>query len=246
VAAKMRIPVAHVEAGLRNGDMQMQEEINRILVDSISTKLYTTSQVAQDHLAREGRVMAHAPKLVGNVMVDTLLRFLPEAKKRYIRAGSYAVLTLHRAENVDDPDKLQHLINAVDEIAQQIPVIWPIHPRVRKNYGVSAWNIDVVPPMGYLQFISTLAGARLVLTDSGGVQEETTVLGVPCLTLRENTERPETVFQGTNYVVGTNPEVIVEAAETVLSRESIVDTKRPPLWDGHAAERILEDLCETL
>jgi len=241
-AVKRRIPVIHVEAGLRCGDMNMQEEINRILVDSVSDIFYTTSEGARENLIREG----HDPSMcrfVGNVMVDTLFRHLSEAKIRYRRPGQYAVLTLHRAENVDDKQKLASIMSAVDEVGSHIPVIFPIHPRTKSKWASSAWNVDFVPPMGYLEFISLLASAKFVMTDSGGVQEETTALGVPCLTLRESTERPETVEMGSNWVVGTDPASIILAAAQLIGLK-FKGFGGLPLWDGQAAVRIMKDLSE--
>ncbi len=239
-AVKNGLPVAHVEAGNRCGDRKMQEEINRILVDSVSTKLYTTTEDARERLIQEGHDWNNTV-FVGNVMVDTLYRFLPEAKKRYQRSGPYAVLTLHRAENVDNPDVFAGIINGVMGVAQDIPVIWPVHPRC--GY-VRSSCVTTVDPMGYLQFISTLAGASFVMTDSGGVQEETTALGVPCMTLRPSTERPETICQGSNRLVGTDPEDIMRVGR-FLNGCTIKQYPKPDKWDGHAAERILEGLCVT-
>lgn len=240
-AVKSRIPVIHVEAGLRCGDMRMQEELNRLLVDSVSTKLYTTSAWAQNSLKREGK----AGVLVGNVMVDTLKRFLPEAVEKFPYKDRYAVLTLHRAENVDDEKKFSGILEAVMQVGRDIPVIWPTHPR----YGsIQSDSITVVEPMGYLRFISMLSSAEFVMTDSGGVQEETTALGVPCITLRDCTERPETIFNGTNMVVGTKWDAILRGVDIVTNTDvGFWKSKpKPDLWDGHASERILEDICATL
>jgi UDP-N-acetylglucosamine 2-epimerase (non-hydrolysing) len=239
-AAKSGIPVIHVEAGMRCGDMKMQEEINRILVDSIAAKHYASSHEACRNLRREGHT--DSVKMVGNVMVDTLSRLLPRALMKYPpRLNDYAVFTLHRAENVDNSEKLNHIIAAVEQVAEKIPVIWPVHPRLGPL--IAGRNIRAVEPMGYLEFIFALKGAKFVMTDSGGVQEETTALGVPCLTLRENTERPETVSQGTNRVIGTDPRYIVEFANASLRNDHKFERRRPDGYDGHAAERILEDLC---
>lgn len=243
VAAKMGISVAHVEAGLRCGDMKMQEEINRILVDSIAAKHYTTTEGALENLHFEGHKLG--PKLVGNVMVDTLYRFLPEARNRYKREGPYAVLTLHRAENVDDSEKLSRILDIVDEVGIELPVIWPVHPRV-DAFQFARLEIDSTTPMGYLQFIALLDGAKFVMTDSGGVQEETTALGIPCMTLRSNTERPETCHLGTNKIVGNDRNVILETAKRYMETSRAPVGGLIPLWDGCAAERILKDLCQTL
>jgi UDP-N-acetylglucosamine 2-epimerase (non-hydrolysing) len=240
-AVKSKIPLIHVEAGLRSGNWGMQEEINRVLVDSVSDILYAPSWYARERLISEnhhGRIVA-----VGNVMVDTLRKYLPIARERYIAPGrSYAVLTLHRAENVDDPNTLSRILGAVNEIGKEIPVIFPVHPRVYPNALAAAWNIDKVGPMGYLEFIALISRATFVMTDSGGVQEETAALGIPCLTLREETERPETVYMGINTIVGTDPEAIRNVASFYLGGGSRATISAPELWDGHAADRIMEDL----
>lgn len=247
-AAKLNICLVHVEAGLRCGDMMMQEELNRRLVDSVSDICYTTTEAARETLIAEG----HNPELVkfvGNVMVDTLYRLLPDAEKRYQHGweSPYAVLTLHRAETVDHNEIVFPLLDTVRKVAESINVIWPVHPRIRSRIG--AWKCEGQfarrEPMGYLKFISLLASAKFVMTDSGGVQEETTALGIPCLTLRPSTERPETVSMGSNYVVGINPGVIYDEAMTTLAgrhRDFPNGYGKPPLWDGHAADRILADI----
>ena len=242
-AAKSGIPVIHVEAGMRCGDMKMQEEINRILVDSIAVKHYASSTHAYYNLMAEGR--DKSVRMVGNVMVDTLLRFLPQAIEKYPSKGEYAVFTLHRAENVDDHQKLRSIVNAVAQVSEKISVVWPVHPRIGPFVAGAREDISVVEPMGYLEFIALLQSAKFVMTDSGGVQEETTALGVPCLTLRGSTERPETVSQGTNRVIGTDPRYIVEFANASLRNDHKFERRRPDGYDGHAAERILEDLCAT-
>lgn len=242
VAAKMGIPVVHVEAGLRCGQMKMQEEVNRILVDSIATRHYATTEGALNNLRREGHVMSS--RMVGNVMVDSLYRFLPEAQKRYRRSGPYAVFTLHRAENVDDPMKLAMLVSTVDEIGIDIPVIWPVHPRTKAAEITSC--INKTEPMGYLQFIALLDGAKFVMTDSGGVQEETTALGVPCMTLRENTERPETCHLGTNVIVGDDCRIISKTARRFMAAQPPFFRESIPGWDGCASVRLLEDLCRMM
>src|SRR5256714_1756264 len=253
-ASKLRIPVAHVEAGLRSFDRTMPEEINRVLTDAIADYLFVTEEDAIDHLLKEGRPRGSI-HFVGNVMIDSLRNFLPMAQKS--RIGNdlglisddtwrrFAVLTLHRPSNVDSIEKLNELLGAIDAIAAQIPVIFPIHPRTQQRLAQSGIThhpqLRVIEPIGYLDFLCLLSKAALVLTDSGGIQEETTALGVPCLTLRENTERPVTVSQGTNVLVGTNRSKIVAETEQILRG----DRKRgrtPPLWDGHAAERIVKIL----
>ncbi len=248
-AAKLNICLVHVEAGLRCGDYMMQEELNRKMVDSVSDICYTTTNAARETLLAEGHNPALV-KFVGNVMVDTLYRFLPDAEKKYPHGWSspYAVLTLHRAETVDHDDIVFPALDAVRKVAESIDVVWPVHPRIRSRLG--AWKCEGqftrCEPMGYLQFISLLSSAKFVMTDSGGVQEETTALGIPCLTLRPSTERPETVSMGTNRVIGTNPEVIYEAAAAlaVCNRSNHTYIDKPPLWDGRAADRILADLAQ--
>jgi UDP-N-acetylglucosamine 2-epimerase (non-hydrolysing) len=257
-AVKMGIPVAHVEAGLRSFDRAMPEEINRILTDALADYLFITEEDAAAHLLKEGRPK-DAIFFVGNVMIDSLRHFLPIAQQSAIggdlslKNGAhggdpwkrFAVLTLHRPSNVDSTEKLKELLGAVDAVAQQIPVVFPVHPRTQQRLSQAAIkthpNLRIIPPVGYLDFLCLLSKASLVLTDSGGIQEETTALGVPCLTLRENTERPITISQGTNLLVGTDPEKIVAAARGVLSGKSKAG-RIPPLWDGHAAERIVEIL----
>lgn len=244
-AKKIGIPLIHVEAGLRCGDAQMQEEINRILVDSVSDVCYTTSEAARDNLIAEG---SHANiQFVGNVMVDTLYRFLPEARAQYAHfsGGHYAVLTLHRAESVDRDHVIFPMLDAIREVANDIPVVWPVHPRLKSRLGLWKDNgmFSFVEPMGYLQFISLLSNAKFVMTDSGGVQEETTALGVPCLTLRNNTERPETVGMGTNTIVGRWPKQIISCAQKLRCAETALTRTVLPFWDGHAADRIMSDLA---
>ena len=233
-AAKMNIPVIHVEAGLRTYD-GIQEDVNRILVDAIAKKHYTTSDFADNNLAAEGKKGIQ----VGNVMVDTLERFLPSARRRFYRPGRYAVVTLHRAENVDDSFRCNAIISAINNIGMLLPVVWPIHPRMKKYKCRIAKFINTVPPMGYLEFISTLAGAEFVITDSGGVQEETTALGVRCYTVRERTERPETVWRGSNTLV-PYPGLLYNAVQSAVQQ-----FPPSPYKPGSAAQRIMEDLCET-
>lgn len=259
-AVKLRIPVAHVEAGLRSFDESMPEEINRKLTDAISTYLFASEESGVVNLRREG-VPAERIFLVGNVMIDTLRRHREAAARSTIltdlglaESGAgprrYGVLTLHRPANVDDGAVLGRLLEAVDTIAPDFPVIFPVHPRTRERLaapGASAErrNLRPVAPLGYLDFLRLLEEAALVLTDSGGIQEETTVLGVPCLTLRENTERPATLEHGTNRLVGLEPQRIVEAARAALAQPAWNGTC-PPLWDGHAAERIVDILAERM
>ncbi len=254
VAVKLGIQLIHVEAGLRSGDRSMPEEINRILTDAISDQLFCTEQSGVDHLLREG-VDDGKIHLVGNVMIDTLLKNKEQADRSAIledlklRQGEYAVLTLHRPSNVDDSDTLDRLIGVLELVQNDIPVIFPIHPRTRKNlaaFGLSdrieqATNLHLIDPIGYLDFMKLMANAKLVLTDSGGIQEETTILKVPCLTLRENTERPITIEFGTCEIVGTDSDQILSAYNRIMTEQSN-QPRTPPLWDGKAAERIVDIL----
>jgi len=248
VAAKLLIPVAHVEAGLRSNDRTMPEEINRIVTDRLSDLLLTPSSDGNDNLLAEG-VPAEKIHLVGNIMIDSLLRHLPMASldrvsdRIDVSDGAYAVLTLHRPSNVDEPAVLQRILSAVRTIASRLPVVFPVHPRTRqrmRDFGVdgSLANVVVTDPLGYIDFLSLTSHARLILTDSGGLQEESTALGIPCLTLRENTERPITVTHGTNQIVGTDTKAILAGFERALSPTA--PAQRPELWDGRTAERIAQ------
>jgi UDP-N-acetylglucosamine 2-epimerase (non-hydrolysing) len=249
-AAKLQIPVAHVEAGLRSFDSRMPEEINRRLTDAISRWLFTTEPDAEKNLLREGVEPARI-HFVGNLMIDTLLEHLDRARgldilsRLSLRPEGYAVLTLHRPSNVDDGERLEQLVDVLEEIHQEIPIVFPLHPRtaaaLRDRLGGRELRLLTTPPLGYLEFLRLMADARLVLTDSGGIQEETTVLGVPCLTLRENTERPVTLTQGTNRLVGSRPEAIRNEVRKVLDAP-IPQGSRPELWDGRAASRIADVL----
>ncbi len=248
VTAKSPARLAHVEAGLRSGNRTMPEEVNRIVVDRLSDELFAPSPDAVDHLRAEG-VPPAAVHLVGNVMVDTLLTNVERARERPVLAdlgltpGAYGVITLHRPSNVDDPAVLDRLLDALGTVAATCPLVFPVHPRTRAALAGRPLppGVHAAPPLGYLDFLALEADARLVLTDSGGVQEETTVLGVPCLTLREETERPITVTEGTNEVVGTDPARIVAAARAALDRPRT--PRRPEGWDGRAAERVATVLC---
>ncbi len=258
VAVKKGIPVVHVEAGLRSGDRSMPEEINRVLTDQISEQLYTTERSARDNLQREG-IAADRIHFVGNVMIDTLRHNLPRAVAPQKTLADhpevtddYGLLTLHRPANVDDPAVLGPLLDTLVELSRELPLAFPIHPRTRKaiaNAGLektlSAGRILLLPPQGYLEMLGLMREARLVLTDSGGIQEETTALGVPCITLRENTERPVTVEQGTNTIVGTDPAAIRAAFDEILTTGGKAG-RVPELWDGHAAERIVAHLQDWL
>jgi UDP-N-acetylglucosamine 2-epimerase (non-hydrolysing) len=251
VGAKAGCVVAHVEAGLRSRDWTMPEEVNRIVTDRVADLLFAPSPDAVDNLRAEGY---HDDQihLAGNVMIDTLYANLDRAVRsdalsRYgVTSGGYGLVTLHRPSNVDSPETLQPLLSALGTVAEQLPLILPVHPRTAsrlESVGVPA-GLRLVPPAGYLDFIALQAGARVVLTDSGGIQEETTALGVPCLTLRDNTERPITVTEGTNEVVGRDPERIVRAALRVLSDPPAKRT--PQLWDGKAGARIADALLAYL
>ena len=255
-AVKLGIGVAHVEAGLRSFDRSMPEEINRVLTDALAEYLFVTEEDAIEHLLMEGRPRSSI-HFVGNVMIDSLCLFLPIAQKSRIGHDlglilgeswrRFAILTLHRPSNVDSIDKLNELLAAVDAVAEEVPVIFPVHPRTQQRLAeaglVSHEQLRLIPPLGYLDFLCLLSNATLVLTDSGGIQEETTALGIPCLTLRENTERPVTISEGTNILVGTNRERIVSAARDVLAGKSKAG-RIPPLWDGKAAERVVEVLLQ--
>ena len=253
VAAKLGIRLAHIEAGLRSGDRTMPEEINRMVTDALADVLFTTSRDAHDHLAREG-ITADKIHFVGNVMVDALLTHRAAAQQRSILSTlglrgmdgapvPYAVLTLHRPSNVDDPDVLTQLMDAVEQVSRRLPVIFAVHPRTRDRLGpMITERIRMLPPLGYLDFLALTSSAALILTDSGGLQEEATVLGVPCLTLRDNTERPVTIAHGTNTLVGTSASAIVAAVDRVLGEPTRAASARPELWDGRAAERIVDVL----
>ncbi len=245
VAAKRWIPVAHVEAGLRSYDRTMPEEINRLAVDAIATWLFTPSADADENLLAEG-VHPSRIHLVGNIMVDSLLHSLARAREIPVvdRLGldrPFGLVTLHRPALVDNDARLNAVLGALREIAVDLPLVFPMHPRTRARLGDAAamhadGRITFIDPVGYLEFLHLEAEASLVLTDSGGVQEETTVLGVPCLTLRENTERPVTITQGTNRLVGLGPKEIVAAAQSVLASKG--PASLPPLWDGQTAPRV--------
>jgi len=260
VAAKLGVPVAHIEAGLRTWDWAMPEEVNRVLTDRIAVLLFTPSRDADENLAREG-IDPRRVHFVGNVMIDSLRAALPRAGESRIHAelgvrkGEYALATLHRPSNVDEPAALERLLAALAEVSGRIPVVFPIHPRTRARLSADrslrekaegARGLKLAEPTGYLDFLALTANARLVMTDSGGIQEETTALGVPCLTVRRNTERPVTVEVGTNTLVGTDPAQVVPAAMAVLDGRG-KKGRVPDLWDGKAAERIapiLTKFCE--
>ncbi len=264
VASKKGVPIVHVEAGLRSYDRAMPEEINRVLTDQMADVLYTTERSAHENLLREG-IAGERIRFVGNVMIDSLLRHrarAPAPARTLVNAGlraeaiagrsGYAVVTLHRPSNVDSADALGACVEALGAIAARLPLIWPMHPRTRANVdrfglagALASSSILVLPPQGYLEMVGLMADARLVVTDSGGIQEETTALAVPCLTMRDNTERPITLEQGTNLLVGRDRAVILAAVDDILATGG----KRgrvPEGWDGHAAERIAADLATWL
>jgi UDP-N-acetylglucosamine 2-epimerase (non-hydrolysing) len=253
-AKKLCIPVAHVEAGLRSRDWTMPEETNRVVTDVISDLLFTPSRDADENLLREG-LPPERIHFVGNVMIDCLLEQLPQTSTRDtlqqfgLEAGNYATLTLHRPSNVDNPDVLRGLVEVMSELSQTLPIVWPVHPRPRKTLerlGLvsrieSTQGLRLTNPLGYLDMLSLNRWARLILTDSGGLQEEATVLRVPCITLRQNTERPVTVEAGANQVVGNHPDRIRAAVQSVLNDHNRA-IRIPELWDGKAAARIIEVL----
>lgn len=244
VCAKSLIPLAHVEAGLRSFDPTMPEEVNRRVTDTLSDLLFVTSPEGIDNLAREG-VDPGRVHLVGNPMIDTLLAHLPRFDPGPIRARlgipeRYAVATLHRPANVDTPEAARRLVGALRELADRVPVVLPLHPRGRAMLGEAGLHelssVQVIEPLGYLDFLSLVRGAALVVTDSGGIQEETTVLRIPCLTLRPNTERPITISHGTNRLV--TPDTLGSLVDLALRGGITAPAEGPPLWDGHAGERI--------
>jgi UDP-N-acetylglucosamine 2-epimerase (non-hydrolysing) len=256
-AAKLGIPIAHVEAGLRSFDRTMPEEINRLVTDALAALLFTTEQSGNENLRREG-VAPEQIFFVGNVMIDTLLRCREQARgsdilqRLRLKPQAYAVLTLHRPSNVDAPAQLHHLWQILTLVGQQLPLVFPCHPRTEKRLQAldlgfttapttAPIGIMLQPPLGYLDFLHLMSQAKCVLTDSGGVQEETTILGVPCLTLRENTERPVTLREGTNVLVGSSQERILAEVAKILAGHG-KSGRIPPLWDGQAAGRIVEAL----
>lgn len=258
VAKKLQIRLAHVEAGLRSGDMRMPEEVNRIVTDSITDRFFVTEPSGVDNLVREGK---HSRSIhhVGHVMVDNLL--FQVKKLAGVSTGAYettvfkqanaryGVVTLHRPSNVDDAATLARIVGALKAIARELPLVFALHPRTRQK--LEQYNIDLGPrihqcgPQAYMPFLHLWRHATVVLTDSGGLQEETTALGVPCITIRENTERPITVAEGTNVLAGTDPERIVDEALTVL-RNGGKRGRRPELWDGNAAQRVVDVLASVL
>jgi UDP-N-acetylglucosamine 2-epimerase (non-hydrolysing) len=254
VAAKLGIPVAHVEAGLRSFDRSMPEEINRIVTDAVASWHFTTEPSANENLRQEG-IPEDRIHFVGNVMIDTLVACRERAAKSQVLADlglqhdstapePYGVVTLHRPSNVDDPARLRGLVKALCKISETLPLIFPIHPRAVENLNRlkrSDGNarLRLTDPLGYLDFLQLVTHSRIVITDSGGIQEETTILQVPCLTVRENTERPITISCGWNRLVGTDPEALVSACRQELTKGRR-RAQRPPLWDGKASQRILD------
>ena len=254
-AAKLGVPVAHVEAGLRSFDRTMPEEINRLVTDALSEMLFTTCEDANANLRREG-IPERKIFFVGNVMIDTLVRHIELAKRSTIlnrfslQKGDYALVTLHRPSNVDEERPLHEILSAFRAIEQRVPIVFPVHPRTRDRFTKFGLTRDIsgmkhlilTEPLGYLDFLNLMMHAKLVLTDSGGIQEETTFLGIPCLTLRENTERPVTITHGTNRLVPLSAQRIIGEAENVLRNGKVEAARIPPLWDGRAAQRIVEIL----
>jgi UDP-N-acetylglucosamine 2-epimerase (non-hydrolysing) len=250
VCAKLLIPVAHVEAGLRSFDRTMPEEINRLLTDQIADLLFTPSADGNENLRREG-VAEDKIHCVGNVMIDTLIRLLPQAEARDVAVQlgfdpgpDYMLVTLHRPSNVDDPDTLTRLVKALDDLSQQLPVLFAVHPRTRQRMAdltpqSASTTLHLLDPIGYLDFLALQKNATVVITDSGGIQEETTYLGVPCLTMRTNTERPITVDLGTNQLIGQDTERMRTEALHIISGK-VTPSQIPPLWDGHTGARIAE------
>jgi UDP-N-acetylglucosamine 2-epimerase (non-hydrolysing) len=264
VAVKKGVPVVHVEAGLRSGDRRMPEEINRVLTDQVADRLYTTEASALDNLLREG-IAGERVCFAGNVMIDSLLQNRPHAKAPADTLAAhgadpalvkgtagYGVVTLHRPSNVDDAGTLQRLLGVLREVSERLPLVFALHPRTRANierFGlqglVAGARVALLPPQGYLEMLGLMAGAAVVLTDSGGLQEETTALGVPCLTLRENTERPITADEGTNTLVGRDAQAIRDGVAAILAGQG-KRGRTPQNWDGRAAERIAADLYRWL
>jgi UDP-N-acetylglucosamine 2-epimerase (non-hydrolysing) len=253
-AKKLCIPVAHIEAGLRSRDWTMPEEINRVVTDAISDLLFTPSRDADENLLREG-ILPERIHFVGNVMIDCLLAQLPKTEARDtlqrfgVEAGHYATLTLHRPSNVDDPEVFGGIMDVLLELSQELPIIWPVHPRSRKMLGQlglahrveGSRGLRLTEPLGYLDMLALNRRARLIITDSGGLQEEATVLGIPCITLRQNTERPVTVEAGANQVVGNHPDRIRAAVWSILNRNGY-KISIPEFWDGKTAGRVIDVL----
>lgn len=255
VCSKLMVSVAHVEAGLRSFDRSMPEEINRLLTDQIADLLFTPSPDANENLLREG-IAPEKVHLVGNVMIDSLVRIQPVAKKSTIlhrlnlHSGEYAILTLHRPSNVDNNTVLQDLLKGLVRLSQRLPIIFPVHPRAQESISryissTIGHNLQLTEPLSYLDFLRLMSSARMILTDSGGIQEEATYLGIPCFTLRTNTERPITVEMGTNTLVGQDIELVTSRFHKLLEGDNAWDRRLPrgiPLWEGQAAKRIVNIL----
>ncbi|WFP50715.1 UDP-N-acetylglucosamine 2-epimerase (non-hydrolyzing) [Methylomonas sp. EFPC3] len=260
VAVKKNIPLIHVEAGLRSFDREMPEEINRILTDQISDLLFTTERAAETNLVKEGIALERI-KFSGNVMIDTLLAncrqadSLSQILQKYgvdclVSEKKYALLTMHRPSNVDDVETLSRLVSVIVDISKKLPVVFPVHPRTQQKLReagllsqLAEQDIVLLPPVGYLEILGLMQSAQLVLTDSGGLQEETTALGVPCVTLRENTERPITVTEGTNTIVGSDPSKIMMCVDDIMATGG-KSGRVPEYWDGRAAVRIVEEILQ--
>lgn len=250
VCAKLWIPVAHVEAGLRSGDRRMPEEINRLVTDQLASLLFTPSTDGDDNLRREG-IAEDKIHFVGNVMIDTLVRLLPHTEQIIFPdiPKNYILVTLHRPSNVDDPDMLRRIIDTLSRISRHHPIVFPMHPRTRKflaEYDIGIpenGSLQILDPVGYIEFLALQRGATCVVTDSGGIQEETTYLGIPCLTMRENTERPITISMGTNVLVGQDMDRLETEVRNILNGHTR-PKQIPPLWDGKAAGRIADIMQE--
>jgi len=245
VCAKLLVKVAHVEAGLRSFDRTMPEEINRLVTDQLSDLLFTPSEDGNENLAREG-IAAEKVRLVGNVMIDTLVQLLPNATRTEIRGlpNRYALVTLHRPSNVDDPKALKRILESLLAVNDELAILFPVHPRTRQRiveFGLNVDQLQLLDPLPYIEFLARQRLATVVITDSGGIQEETTYLQIPCLTLRENTERPITIAQGTNVLIGNDMNKFREELAKILSGRAKKGSV-PPLWDGRAGERIAEIL----
>ena len=252
-AKKLNIKVAHVEAGIRSFDMNMPEEINRLLTDAICDYFFTTTEIANTNLLKIGKEMKDI-FLVGNTMIDTLIEQLPYLKKpdffdeMKLESGNFFTMTLHRPSNVDEPEILKSFLKEICESCVGYKIVFPMHPRTKKvflNLNIQFDNLILVDPLSYLEFIYLLKNSKGVITDSGGIQEETTYMGVPCLTLRDNTERPETCIEGTNLLIGTNPKFIKENVVKIISNQWKKGSI-PYLWDGKTSDRIVEKLFELL
>jgi len=252
-AQKLHVKVAHVEAGIRSGDWSMPEEINRMVTDSITNFFFTTSTVANENLRKSG-IGDDRIFFVGNTMIDTLIKHRPRFKKPEVwdkiglRAKEYLVMTLHRPANVDQEEKLKSLIQEIIDHTQGLPLVFPVHPRTKimlQNIGISHERLHMIDPLGYLEFNYLVERAKAVITDSGGITEETTVMGIPCMTLRDNTERPETITQGTNELLGTDPKAIAPSMKKLFG-DNWKTGQIPEKWDGNTANRIIDILLETL